>query len=60
MRIGRYRQQKLEITVKYEDGNEYDKYAAAVMIRPSRHAIFREYLLCVPSVLQCSGHPGNI
>ena len=27
---------------------------------PSRHAIFRKYLLSPPSTLQCSGHPGNI
>ena len=27
---------------------------------PSRHAIFREYWLSVPSALQCSGHPANI
>ena len=27
---------------------------------PSRLAIFREYSLNVPSVLQCSGHPGDI
>ena len=26
----------------------------------SRHAIFREYWLSVPSTLQCSGYPGNI
>ena len=29
-------------------------------ILSSRHAIFREYLLSVPSVSQCSGHLGNI
>ena len=29
-------------------------------IWPSWHAIFREYSLSVPSVSQCSGHPGNI
>ena len=27
---------------------------------PSWHAIFREYSVSVPSVLQCFGHPGNI
>ena len=30
------------------------------MLLPSRHAIFQEYSLSVPSALQCSGHPGNI
>ena len=29
-------------------------------LHPSWHAIFREYLLSVPSTLQCSGHPGDI
>ena len=29
-------------------------------LHPSWHAIFREYLLSVPSKLQCSGHPGDI
>ena len=27
---------------------------------PSRHAVFREYSLSVPSALQCLGHLGNI
>ena len=26
----------------------------------SRHAIFQEYSVSVPSALQCSGDPGNI
>ena len=28
--------------------------------KPSRHAIFWGYSLCVPLAMQCSGHPENI
>ena len=51
--------QKWNITLKLVQKNLNYIYIL-VAKQPSRHAIFREYLLSVPSALQCTGHPGII
>ena len=57
---------KIKLTLRYYSYiyipyQVYKTWVELCNILPlSRHAIFQEYLLSVPSVLQCFGHPWNV